>query len=53
MSQSEFAKAYRIPAGTLRDWEQHRAEPDACARAYLAVIAAEPSMVRAVLTKTP
>ena len=28
MTQEEFAKAYRIPVGTLRDWEQGRTEPD-------------------------
>jgi putative transcriptional regulator len=31
---------YRIPLGTLRDWEQGRSYPDAPARAYLEVIAA-------------
>lgn len=42
LSQEEFAARYRIPLGTLRDWEQGRAEPDQTARAYLEVIAAEP-----------
>jgi hypothetical protein len=28
LSQTEFAEVFRIPAGTLRDWEQHRREPD-------------------------
>ena len=46
------AQAFRIPIGTLRDWEQHRAEPDACAKAYLAVIAAEPDVVRAALARS-
>lgn len=41
-SQEEFAARYRIPLGTLRDWEQGRTEPDQTARAYLEVIAAEP-----------
>lgn len=45
MSQEEFAKAFRIPLGTLRDWEQHRAEPDQAARAYLSVIAHDPNGV--------
>ena len=53
MTQPEFAKAFRIPVGTLRDWEQHRAEPDRAARAYLAIIAAEPDTVRKVLSKEP
>jgi putative transcriptional regulator len=35
MSQEEFAETYGIPIGTLRDWEQGRAEPDQAARAYI------------------
>ena len=45
LSQQEFAARYQIPIGTLRDWEQHRSEPDAPARAYLKVIAADPQGV--------
>ena len=45
LSQQEFAARYQIPIGTLRDWEQHRSEPDAPARAYLKVIAADPEGV--------
>lgn len=45
MSQEEFARVFRIPLGTLRDWEQHRAEPDQAARAYLAVISRDPQSV--------
>ena len=48
-SQEEFAETYMIPIGTLRDWEQHRSEPDAPARAYLKVIAADPERAAAVL----
>lgn len=42
LSQEEFAARYRIPLGTLRDWEQGRSEPDQTALAYLEVIASEP-----------
>lgn len=49
LTQEEFATAYRIPLGTLRDWEQGAAEPDSCARAYLAVIARMPDEVAAAL----
>ena len=28
LTQEEFADAYGIPVGTLRDWEQGRREPD-------------------------
>jgi len=45
MSQTQFAKTFRIPLDTLRDWEQHRREPDQAARAYLEVIAREPNAV--------
>ena len=49
LTQEEFAQTYHIPIGTLRDWEQHRSEPDAPARAYLKVIAADPEGVAATL----
>src|SRR5215831_16570304 len=45
LTQEEFAARYRIPLGTLRDWEQGRAEPDQAARAYLTVIARNPKAV--------
>jgi putative transcriptional regulator len=50
LSQEDFAGAYHIPLGTLRDWEQGRKEPDAAARAYLRVIAREPETVRRALS---
>src|ERR1700716_95368 len=49
LSQEDFAARYHIPLGTLRDWEQGRAEPDQAARAYLTVIAREPETVRNAL----
>jgi putative transcriptional regulator len=45
LTQEEFAARYRIPLGTLRDWEQGRIEPDQPARAYLRVIARNPEGV--------
>jgi putative transcriptional regulator len=45
LSHEDFAARYHIPLGTLRDWEQGRAEPDQAARAYLTVIAREPDLV--------
>lgn len=45
LTQEEFAARYRIPLGTLRDWEQGRAQPDQPTRAYLKVIAREPKAV--------
>jgi putative transcriptional regulator len=53
MTQEEFAEAYRIPIGTLRDWEQGRTEPDQANRAYLKVIAVAPDFVKQALAKRP
>jgi len=49
LTQEEFSAHYHIPLGTLRDWEQGRAEPDQPTRAYLKVIAREPERVERVL----
>ena len=49
MTQEEFAARYRIPLGTLRDWEQGRATPDQPAQAYLTVIARSPREVQLAL----
>jgi putative transcriptional regulator len=49
MSQEEFAEHFGIPVGTLRDWEQGRAQPDQAARSYLKVIASKPDVVRKAL----
>ena len=51
-TQEEFASRYQIPLGTLRDWEQGRAEPDQPARAYLTVIAQDPEGVERALQKS-
>jgi|SRR5581483_3655600 len=48
-TQEEFAARYQIPIGTLRDWEQGRAAPDAPARAYLKIIACDPERVHRLL----
>jgi len=50
-TQAQFAQAYRIPVATLRDWEQGRRQPDAPARALLAVIAADPATVERILAQ--
>jgi putative transcriptional regulator len=49
LTQEEFAARYHIPLGTLRDWEQGRAEPDQPTRAYLTVIARDPDHVNRTL----
>jgi putative transcriptional regulator len=53
LTQEEFATRYRIPIGTLRDWEQGRCEPDQTARAYLTVIARDPEGVLRALQAQP
>ncbi len=53
LTQEEFAARYQIPLGTLRDWEQGRAEPDQPARAYLKAIAGNPEAVRCALQAAP
>ncbi|HEY1243449.1 MAG TPA: helix-turn-helix domain-containing protein [Hyphomicrobiaceae bacterium] len=53
MTQEEFAEAFQIPIGTLRDWEQGRTEPDQANRAYLKVIAVAPELVRRALALRP
>jgi putative transcriptional regulator len=49
LTQEEFAALYRIPLGTLRDWEQGRSVPDQPAKAYLTVIARDPKGVERAL----
>ncbi|WP_447668201.1 helix-turn-helix domain-containing protein [Methylobacterium sp. A54F] len=49
LSQDAFAARFRIPVGTLRDWEQGRKEPDAAARAYLVVIGRDAKAVSEAL----
>jgi putative transcriptional regulator len=53
LTQEEFAARYRIPLGTLRDWEQGRSEPDQPAKAYLTVIARDPKGVERALHPVP
>jgi putative transcriptional regulator len=53
LTQEELAARFRIPIGTLRDWEQGRSEPDQPTRAYLTVIARDPEGVRRALETGP
>jgi putative transcriptional regulator len=45
LSQAEFAARFRVPLGTLRDWEQARATPPDFAVAYIRVIREVPDVV--------
>lgn len=51
LTQEEFATRYHIPLGTLRDWEQGRAEPDQPTRAYLTLIARDAERVNQTLNR--
>ncbi len=44
-----FAERFRIPAASLRDWEQGRRLPDAATQAYLTVIERNPRAVETAL----
>ena len=51
LTQDEFARRYRLPIGTVRDWEQGRSIPDAPARALLHAIDGEPELLARVLRR--
>ncbi|HEX8446418.1 MAG TPA: transcriptional regulator [Sphingomonas sp.] len=50
-TQDQFARAYRLPVGTLRDWEQRRSQPDAPARILLSLIGAEPETIERLVQR--
>ncbi len=49
LTQRQFANAFRLAIGTVRDWEQGRTVPEGPARILLTVIDREPKMVMATL----
>jgi putative transcriptional regulator len=49
LTQAEFARRFRVPVGTLRDWEQARATAPDFAVAYVRVIAQHPDLVAEVV----
>ncbi len=46
MTQEEFAKALRIPVGTLRNWEQQRVGLDPAVRALLRIVYKMPEALK-------
>src|SRR5258708_25158535 len=52
LTQEELSVRYHIPLGTLRDWEQGRAQPDRQTQAYLKIIACDPERVERLLNPT-
>ncbi len=53
LTQEEFSERYQIPLGTLRDWEQHRSEPDTTAKAYLRAIRGAPDLIAELVKQKP
>jgi len=51
LSQDKFAATYHLPVGTLRDWEQGRAQPDRSASTLLRMIDVDPAGVQKILAK--
>ncbi len=49
LTQAEFAARFRVPVGTLRDWEQARVTAPDFALAYVRVIEMHPDLVARVL----
>lgn len=52
LTQAEFAVAFHLPIGTVRDWEQWRTRPDTGSRVYLRLIAADPVAVASLVART-
>ncbi len=52
LSQAEFAARFRVPVGTLRDWEQARVTAPNFAVAYIRVIGQHPDLVARALEAT-
>lgn len=46
LTQEEFAKAYGMSVGALRDWEQGRKAPERLARTILKLIERAPELVQ-------
>lgn len=53
MTQQDFADAFGIAIGTLRNWEQGRRMPDGPAEILLKLIDARPDVAAAVFHKLP
>jgi putative transcriptional regulator len=49
LSQNAFAARFGISPATLKDWEQHRREPEGPARTLLLIIDKEPEAVTRAL----
>lgn len=52
LSQEAFASRFGFSLAAVRDWEQHRRQPEQAARVLLLVIAQNPAAVDAALATT-
>ncbi len=52
LTQEEFAARFRLPLGTVRDWEQGAHRPDKAAQVLLTVIANDPDAVTRALERS-
>lgn len=51
LSQGAFAQRMRLPAATLRDWEQKRRMPDAAAITLMRLVAGAPQAIQRLTTR--
>ena len=51
LSQTQFANVYRIPLGTLKNWEQGLRQPDSPTQVFLRLIESQPEFVARELQK--
>jgi putative transcriptional regulator len=51
LSQTGFAMRYGLSPAAVREWEQHRRQPDPAARVLLRVIEKEPEAVERALSE--
>ena len=51
LTQGQFAATYKLPLGTVRDWEQGRRQPETGSRLYLRMIEVDPAGVRSIIAK--
>lgn len=51
LTQGQFAAIYKLPLGTVRDWEQGRRQPETGSRLYLRMIEADPNGVQDIIAK--
>lgn len=53
LSQEAFALRFGFSVASVRDWEQHRRQPEQAARVLLLVIARNPEVVTGALSGVP